>query len=217
VLQAVQSLLTRTLPCVAEKIVKVPDMAESISEGTLKQFSVAVGDYVERDAEIATIETDKIDISVNAPEAGTIKEFLANEEDTVTVGQDLVKMETGGSPGEGKETEAKSEPKEAASSEQSTASQPSGEQEQSKGEGSEKTSKESAPESKETPKEEKSFSSSEPTPTLSPESEQKPSPAAAPKKPEAPKPAPTPKPKAKETESKATESAAPGSRGEHRV
>jgi len=216
VLQAVQSLLTRTLPYVAEKIVKVPDMAESISEGTLKQFSVAVGDYVERDAEIATIETDKIDISVNAPEAGTIKEFLANEEDTVTVGQDLVKMETGGSPGEGKETEAKSEPKEAASSEQSTASQPSGEKEQSKGEGSEKTSKESAPESKETPKEEKS-SSSEPTPTLSPESEQKSSPAAAPKKPEAPKPAPTPKPKAKEPEPEATESAAPGSRGEHRV
>jgi 2-oxoglutarate dehydrogenase E2 component (dihydrolipoamide succinyltransferase) len=35
---------------------------------------------------------------VNAPEAGTIKEFLASEEDTVTVGQDLVRIELGGAP-----------------------------------------------------------------------------------------------------------------------
>jgi 2-oxoglutarate dehydrogenase E2 component (dihydrolipoamide succinyltransferase) len=85
----------------ADSIVKVPQMAESITEGTLKQFSKQVGDYVERDEEIATIETDKIDVSVNAPEAGTIKELLVNEEDTVTVGQDLVKLELGGAP-EGK-------------------------------------------------------------------------------------------------------------------
>ena len=35
-------------------------MAESITEGTLKQFSKQVGDYVEQDEEIATIETDKV-------------------------------------------------------------------------------------------------------------------------------------------------------------
>jgi hypothetical protein len=44
----------------ASTVVKVPEMAESISEGTLKQFSKKVGDYVERDEEIATIETDKV-------------------------------------------------------------------------------------------------------------------------------------------------------------
>ena len=44
----------------ADKTVKVPEMAESISEGTLKQFSKQVGDYVEQDEEIATIETDKV-------------------------------------------------------------------------------------------------------------------------------------------------------------
>jgi len=60
----------------AEKIVKVPQMAESITEDTLKQFAkskqaqgwrcieclqtyLEVGDYVEQDEEIATIETDK--------------------------------------------------------------------------------------------------------------------------------------------------------------
>ncbi|KAF2459583.1 dihydrolipoyllysine-residue succinyltransferase [Lineolata rhizophorae] len=102
----------------ADKIVKVPDMAESITEGTLKQFSKQVGDYVEQDEEIATIETDKIDVSVNAPEAGTIKEFLVKEEDTVTVGQDLVKLELGGEPSGGQEETAKEEPKEPAPKEQ---------------------------------------------------------------------------------------------------
>ncbi|KUL83364.1 hypothetical protein ZTR_11233 [Talaromyces verruculosus] len=80
---------------VADTIVKVPEMAESITEGTLKQFSKQVGDFVERDEEIATIETDKIDVAVNAPESGTIKELLVSEEDTVTVGQPIVKLEPG--------------------------------------------------------------------------------------------------------------------------
>ncbi|KAJ5328996.1 Biotin/lipoyl attachment [Penicillium brevicompactum] len=96
----------------ADSIVKVPNMAESITEGTLKQFSKQVGDFVERDEEIATIETDKIDVSVNAPESGTIKEFLVSEEDTVTVGQDLVKIELGGAPEGGKKDEGAEKPKE---------------------------------------------------------------------------------------------------------
>lgn len=97
----------------ADSIVKVPQMAESITEGTLKQFSKQVGDYVERDEEIATIETDKIDVSVNAPDSGTIKELLVNEEDTVTVGQDLIKLELGAAP-EGKKDAAPEQPKESA-------------------------------------------------------------------------------------------------------
>lgn len=107
----------------ADTIVKVPQMAESITEGTLKQFSKQVGDFVERDEEIATIETDKIDVSVNAPEAGTIKEFLVKEEDTVTVGQDLVKLELGGAP-ETKKEEAAEKPKEPAKVEKPQPSEP---------------------------------------------------------------------------------------------
>lgn len=97
-------------------------MAESISEGTLKQWSKRIGDYVEQDEEIATIETDKIDVAVNAPEAGIIKEFLANEEDTVTVGQDLVRMEQGGAPSG--DEKASSEPKSPGSKEQPISSDP---------------------------------------------------------------------------------------------
>lgn len=72
-------------------------MAESITEGTLARFEKQIGDFAAADEEVATIETDKIDVSVNAPFDGTITEFLANPEDTVEVGQPLFKME----PGEG--------------------------------------------------------------------------------------------------------------------
>ncbi|KAK7047427.1 2-oxoglutarate dehydrogenase complex E2 component [Paramarasmius palmivorus] len=75
--------------------IKVPQMAESITEGTLKSWSKQVGDFVSADEEVATIETDKIDVSVNAPKSGVIKELLASEEDTVTVGQDLFVIEEG--------------------------------------------------------------------------------------------------------------------------
>lgn len=44
----------------ADITVKVPQMAESISEGTLKQFSKSIGDYIEADEELASIETDKV-------------------------------------------------------------------------------------------------------------------------------------------------------------
>ncbi|OAK99770.1 dihydrolipoyllysine-residue succinyltransferase [Phaeosphaeriaceae sp. SRC1lsM3a] len=161
----------------ADTVVKVPQMAESITEGTLKQWSKQVGDYVEQDEEIATIETDKIDVSVNAPEAGTIKEFLVNEEDTVTVGQDLVKIEAGGAPSGGKKEEASQEAKEPASKDQETSSQPSGEQEQSS------PSEQSAPKQEEKqPEPPKQESKPE-----SPKQEQKPQPPKQQSKPAPPK------------------------------
>merc|ERR1711939_1243163 len=152
------------------KIVKVPEMAESISEGTLKQWSKQIGDFVEQDEEIATIETDKIDVAVNAPEAGTIKEFLANEEDTVTVGQDLVRMELGGAPEGGDKEKASSEPKEPAPKEQSTSSDPEPSKKEESKEESKTTSSASPPQEKKPepkkespPKQTESKSSSAPT------------------------------------------------------
>lgn len=48
---------SRLLPV---ETIKVPQMAESISEGTLRSWSKQVGDSVEADEEVATIETDKV-------------------------------------------------------------------------------------------------------------------------------------------------------------
>ena len=55
----------------ADRVVKVPEMAESISEGTLKQWSKQIGDFVEQDEEIATIETDKVNRSLLLHKAST--------------------------------------------------------------------------------------------------------------------------------------------------
>ncbi|KAJ4365753.1 2-oxoglutarate dehydrogenase complex E2 component [Neocucurbitaria cava] len=178
----------------ADTTVKVPQMAESITEGTLKQWSKQVGDYVEQDEEIATIETDKIDVSVNAPEAGTIKEFLVNEEDTVTVGQDLVKLEPGGEPSGGSKQEAQAETKEPAAKDQETSSQPSGEQEQSK------------------PKEEESEAPKQESKPEAPKEESKPQPPKQESKPQPPKQESKPQPP--KEEAKQTQ---PGGREERRV
>ncbi|KAI8089030.1 dihydrolipoyllysine-residue succinyltransferase E2 component [Halteromyces radiatus] len=85
----------------ADKVVKVPQMAESISEGTLKQWVKQVGDFVAQDEEVATIETDKVDVTVNSPASGTIIEVYAQEEDNVSVGGDFFKLELGDAPKEG--------------------------------------------------------------------------------------------------------------------
>lgn len=93
----------------ADKVVKVPQMAESISEGTLKQWVKQVGDFVNQDDEVATIETDKIDVTVNSPASGTIVEVFAQEEDNVSVGADFFRLELGDAPKEGSAPAAKKE------------------------------------------------------------------------------------------------------------
>ena len=71
-------------------------------------------------------------MSVNAPEPGTVKEYLVTEEDTVTVGQDLLKLELGG-PAEGGEKQmGGQEPKAPAPDDQSTSSDPKPEKDESK-------------------------------------------------------------------------------------
>lgn len=64
---AMLPVLMQTVRTYADTVVKVPQMAESISEGTLKQFSKGVGDFVEQDEEIATIETDKVRVRAPVP------------------------------------------------------------------------------------------------------------------------------------------------------
>ncbi|KAL7759174.1 hypothetical protein ACKLNR_011601 [Fusarium oxysporum f. sp. zingiberi] len=83
----------------ADLIVQVPPMAESISEGTLATIHKKVGDRIEADEEIASIETDKIDVAVNAAEEGVVVELLVHEGDVVTVGQPIARIETGSSNG----------------------------------------------------------------------------------------------------------------------
>lgn len=97
-------------------------------------------------------------MSVNAPESGTVKEFLVSEEDTVTVGQDLVKLELGGAPDVKKE-----EPKEPTGAENKQPSEP----EQPKAPEAPKSSS-PVPEQPPAPKSEPSKAQSQPTSNAQP-------------------------------------------------
>ena len=78
-----------------------PGAGESITEGTLLEWSVEVGQEVEADDTVCEISTDKVDVELPAPAKGTITELLAGEGDTVTVGQVIARMTTGAGAGNG--------------------------------------------------------------------------------------------------------------------
>ncbi len=66
--------------------VPMPQMGESIAEGTVSKWLKAPGDAVERDEPILEISTDKVDAEIPAPAAGTLAEILVGEGETVEVG-----------------------------------------------------------------------------------------------------------------------------------
>src|SRR6185312_12489516 len=72
-----------------------PAGGESVTEGTILEWSVKVGDAVEDGQAVVEISTDKVDMELPAPAAGTITEILAEEGETVTVGQVIARMQLG--------------------------------------------------------------------------------------------------------------------------
>src|SRR5215212_9174418 len=65
--------------------VVMPQMGESIAEGTVSRWLKKVGDKVERDEPLLEISTDKVDAEIPSPATGTVTEILAKEGDTVPV------------------------------------------------------------------------------------------------------------------------------------
>lgn len=66
--------------------VVMPQMGESITEGTVSKWLKAVGDKIEKDEAILEISTDKVDAEVPSPSAGTLLEIRHQEGETVEVG-----------------------------------------------------------------------------------------------------------------------------------
>ncbi|CAN5681617.1 2-oxoglutarate dehydrogenase, E2 component, dihydrolipoamide succinyltransferase [soil metagenome] len=64
----------------------MPQMGESITEGTVSKWLKAVGDKIEKDENILEISTDKVDAEVPSPGAGILLEIKAEEGETVEVG-----------------------------------------------------------------------------------------------------------------------------------
>ena len=74
--------------------VVMPQMGESVMEGTVIEWAKKVGDTVEVDETLLEIATDKVDSEVPSPEAGVLVEVLVEEGDTVEVGKAIAILET---------------------------------------------------------------------------------------------------------------------------
>ncbi|MEE9133601.1 MAG: biotin/lipoyl-containing protein, partial [Gemmatimonadota bacterium] len=72
----------------------MPQMGESIVEGTITKWHKSAGDEVKRDESILEISTDKVDADIPSPVAGTLVEILAQESETVEVGSVIARIET---------------------------------------------------------------------------------------------------------------------------
>jgi 2-oxoglutarate dehydrogenase E2 component (dihydrolipoamide succinyltransferase) len=77
-------------------VVPVPIMGESITQGVLAKWLVNVNDHVAADDIVGSIETDKVNVEVRSPQAGTIVEQFAKEGEEVSVGNQLFALEAGG-------------------------------------------------------------------------------------------------------------------------
>ena len=76
----------------------VPNMGDSITEGTIVEWAKKEGDYVAVDDIIVLIETDKVSVDVRAEVAGTITKLHAEVDDVVEVGESLVDIAPGEPP-----------------------------------------------------------------------------------------------------------------------
>lgn len=72
----------------------MPQMGESIAEGTLSKWLKKVGDTVKRDEPIFEISTDKVDAEIPAPNAGVLTEIIVQEGETVPVDSIVAYIET---------------------------------------------------------------------------------------------------------------------------
>lgn len=72
---------------------KVPSPGESITEVVIARWLKKDGDYVEKDEEVAEVDSDKATLTINAEESGAVK-LLAAEGDTVKVGQVVFSIDT---------------------------------------------------------------------------------------------------------------------------
>jgi 2-oxoglutarate dehydrogenase dihydrolipoamide succinyltransferase (E2 component) len=72
--------------------VVMPQMGESIAEGTITKWLVKVGDKVDRDQPLFEISTDKVDAEIPSPAAGVVLEILNKEGETVPVSQVVARI-----------------------------------------------------------------------------------------------------------------------------
>ena len=80
--------------------VTIPEMGDSVVEGTVLEWLVKPGDTVAKDDPLVEVSTDKVDAELPSPVAGTVVELLVKPDETVAVGTVVCRIEVGeGEPG----------------------------------------------------------------------------------------------------------------------
>lgn len=93
----------------------MPQLGESVTEGTITRWFKSVGDTVTEDEPLFEVSTDKVDTEVPSPASGVLTEIKVEEGDTVEVGTPLATVGEGGAaPGEEPAAEAPAEEAQAA-------------------------------------------------------------------------------------------------------
>src|SRR6266516_2519806 len=78
--------------------IQMPQLGETIVEGTILKWLKREGDAVDRDEPLFEISTDKVDTEVPSPVAGTVRKILVDEGTTVPVGTALMEIDEAGAP-----------------------------------------------------------------------------------------------------------------------
>src|SRR5829696_8111302 len=89
----------------------MPEMGESVTEGTVLEWHVSEGDEVAEGDTVVEVSTDKVDAEVPAPASGTITKVLVGPDETIEVGKPLAEMTKGAPSGDGAAPAAPAEPK----------------------------------------------------------------------------------------------------------
>ncbi|SEQ21106.1 branched-chain alpha-keto acid dehydrogenase E2 component [Virgibacillus subterraneus] len=104
----------------ASEKINMPQLGESVTEGTISSWLVGAGDKVNKYDPIAEVMTDKVNAEVPSSFTGTIKELIAQEGDTIEVGELMCYIETegGSSSDTGSESKSSNEKQETAKEEE---------------------------------------------------------------------------------------------------
>src|ERR1700731_1901289 len=95
--------------------IKVPKLGESVTSATIARWIKKAGETVAADEAVVELETDKVTVEVNAPEAGVIAEIIADEGAEVEVGALLGRIDAAGAKPAAKKEEPKKAPNPSAS------------------------------------------------------------------------------------------------------
>src|SRR6266550_1914704 len=78
--------------------IQMPQMGESVTEGTILEWHVSEGDSVEEGDTIVEVSTDKVDAEVPAPASGTFTKIVVQADEDVDVGKPRAEMTKGPGP-----------------------------------------------------------------------------------------------------------------------